>query len=428
MPPPASRATLARTAIVALAAVVAGIGSYVLLIFVSHGTSTSEYANFAVFWSLTVTIGLGFFYPVEQESARSIAGTQPGARPGGRGGMARFVLLCGAALALVTSLAALLLFTPGGAAYIGSPALVVALILSFVGYAVQFPVRGMMSGSHRTTTYSAIIAVEGMLRILLPALILFAGFSGAFSFALVVPVAAAVSILPALLGRDRSWWGFSALSPRLFAGHLARLIVAALSIQLILNSGTLVAKVVGGTGSEALTGQILVCLSIARIPVFVYQVLQILYLPRLAGQWKARDLHGARRTLLAAIGAAAAVGLVIVAGMSVLGPFVIGLLFGADRVLSVGGIVLVSVGVGVFLTALVASDGSLALGRHSVVIRSWAIAAVAAAATVVVVGDPLLRVTCPLIIGSSIALIQLVAGLARTIRARSTTAREASTS
>ncbi|CAN5126525.1 hypothetical protein BH09ACT6_BH09ACT6_24430 [soil metagenome] len=417
MPLELPRAAALRTLAVGLAAVIAGFGSYVLLIFVSHGTSTADYADFAVFWSLTVTVGLGFFYPVEQETARSIAGATPG-----RGGMVRFVFSCAFALAVVTGMASLLLLTSGGTAYVGSSALVLALALSFFGYAVQFPVRGMMSGSHRTGAYSTVIALEGVLRIVLPALVLGAGIANAFSFALVVPIAAASSVLPAVLARDRSWLTFDRVLRLPYVGRLGRLIVAALSIQLILNSGTLIAKLVGGEGGAALTGQVLVCLSIARIPVFGYQVLQILYLPRLAAQWKAHDSVGARRTVAVAVGAALATGVVVIIGMLLLGPFVIGLLFGPDLVLSTGGIALVSLGVALFLVALVASDGTLAMGRHTIVIRSWVIAAAVSLVPALVVSDPLLRVASPLIVGSSVALIQLGASLVRAIRSERATA------
>ncbi|PPF82460.1 hypothetical protein C5B96_09180 [Subtercola sp. Z020] len=411
MPPAPSRAAIVRTGIVGLAAVMSGIGSYVLLVLL-RDASDAEYANFAVFWSMTVTIGLGFFYPLEQETSRSIAGASHSAR----GGMMRLVFLAGGGVAVVTSLAALALFTPPGQAYIGSPALVVALIASFIAYAVQFPARGLLSGSHLTTRYSAIIALEGVLRVGLPVLIVALGLAGAVSFAFVVPVATLVSVLPAFVGRRESWRGIDRLPVGRFLGQLARLIGAALSIQLILNSGPLIAKVVGGEDAIALTGEILVCLSIARIPVFAYQVMQILYLPRVASAWRAGDTRAAGRTVVTAVGIACAGALVLVLGMLVLGPFVLNLFF-AGKVLSSFGILLVSAGVGLFLIALVVSDGSVALGRHTLVIRSWVIGAVAAVVPVLLLDDPLLRVTGPLIVGSFVAAVQLGIGLARTLRA-----------
>jgi O-antigen/teichoic acid export membrane protein len=396
-----------RAGIVGLAAILSGIGSYVLLIVVSKNTTQLEYSEFAVFWSLTVTIGLGFYYPIEQETAREVSG-----RPASpTGGMARFVLSGAGLVTVVTAALALLLLTPAGLDYIGLPGLAIALIASFAAYAVQFPLRGLLSGSGRTSSYSGVIAVEGLLRVVLPLGLVLLGFHDPVAFAFVVAVAAVVAVVPALLHRDRSWLVHAPVSTSVFASRAGRLIVAAFSIQLLLNSGTLLAKAVAEGTDSALAGQILACLSIARIPV-----LQILYLPRLSADWKSGDVAGARRTLAVALGAAVVVGLIVVGGMALLGRWVTGLLFGADLVLSLPGVVLVSVGVALFIVALVASDGALATGGHTLVVRSWAVAAVCAAPAALLLDDVLLRATAPLIVGATVALAQLLVGLLRRFR------------
>jgi len=414
LPESSPRGAALRIAIVGLAAVLSGVGSYVLLIVVSKNTTQLEYSEFAVFWSLTVTIGLGFYYPIEQETAREISGRA--ASP--TGGMARFVLSGAGLVTVLTSLLALLLFTPAGADYIGLPGLAIALIASFVAYAVQFPLRGLLSGSQRTTSYSGVIAVEGLLRVALPLALVLLGFHDPVAFALVVAVAAVLAVVPSLVQRDRSWLVHAPVSASVFASQAGRLIIAAFSIQLLLNSGTLLAKAVAEGSDAALAGQILACLSIARIPVFAYQVLQILYLPRLSADWKSGDTGAARRTLSIALGAAVVVGVIVVAGMALLGQWVTGLLFGSDLVLSLPGVVLVSAGVALFIVALVASDGALATGGHTLVVRSWAIAAVCAVPAVLVFDDVLLRATAPLIVGATVALTQLLFGLVRRFRAR----------
>jgi O-antigen/teichoic acid export membrane protein len=328
-----------RTAIIAAAALLSGLGSYVLLIIVAKNTSTVDYADFAVFWSLTVVVGLGVFYPLEQETARESAGL-PVVR---RGGFARIVLAASAGCAVLLGLFSLVFLTPNGVDYLGSPLLVVALIISFAGYAVQFPVRGFLSGSGRTSSYSAVVALEGLLRILLPAMLVLVGLTGSFWFAGVIGVAAGLSVVPRLLGRDRLWLARDRPGFGLFLSRFGRLIVAALSIQFLLNSGVLVAKALSGPGDEVLAAQILTSISIARIPIFGYQVLQILYIPRLSREWKGGRFRDARATVLFAVGAAAAIGVVIVVGMLFLGPWVTALLFGPKLVLSTTGILLVPI-------------------------------------------------------------------------------------
>jgi O-antigen/teichoic acid export membrane protein len=387
----------------------------VLLIVVSKHTDTLGYSDFAVFWSLTVTIGLGFFYPIEQETAREVSGRAASTASG----FAKFVISAAAVVALVTSALALSLFTPAGLDFIGMPGLIVALIASFAAYAVQFPIRGMLSGAGRTTSYSSVIAVEGLLRVVLPVGLALLGFTSPVLFAFVVAAAAALAVVPALLQRDRGWLSHARVPARTFASRAGRLIVAAFSIQLLLNSGTLLARGFADGDDAALAGQILACLSIARIPVFAYQVLQILYLPRLASQWKTGAFEAVRTTLLVAAIAAVAVGTAVVGGMVLLGGWVTALLFGPDLVLSTAGIALVSSGVAIFIVALVMSDGAVALGSHTLVVRSWVVALICAVPVAVLADDLLLRVTAPFIVGSLAALLQLLIGIGRRYRTRS---------
>jgi O-antigen/teichoic acid export membrane protein len=410
-----SGAAALRTGIVGFSAIASGVGSYVLLIVVSKHTDALGYSDFAVFWSLTVTIGLGFFYPIEQETAREVSGRAASTASG----LATFVVSAAAVVALIASALALGLLTPAGLDFIGMPGLIVALIASFAAYAVQFPIRGMLSGAGRTTSYSSVIAVEGLLRVILPVAFALLGFTSPVLFAFVVAAAAALAVVPALLQRDRGWLNHARVPARTFASRAGRLIVAAFSIQLLLNSGTLLARGFADGDDAALAGQILACLSIARIPVFAYQVLQILYLPRLASQWKTGAFDAVRTTLFVAGSAAIAVGAAVVGGMVLLGGWVTALLFGPDLVLSTAGIALVSSGVAIFIVALVMSDGAVALGSHTLVVRSWVVALLCAVPVAVVADDLLLRVTLPFIVGSLAALVQLLIGIGRRYRTRS---------
>jgi O-antigen/teichoic acid export membrane protein len=387
-----------------MAALLSGVGSYVFLVVVARNTSVADYSDFAVFWSMTVVVGLGLFYPLEQETAREVAGTAGSAARG----LAGIVWSAAGIVVALLSVLSLVFLTPYGREYIGSAMFICALLVSFAGYAIQFPIRGFLSGAGRTTSYSLLVALEGLLRITLPVVLVFVG-------AYVVGAAASVSAVPFLFGRDRKWLARKKPPLGLFVGRLGRLIVAAVSIQLLLNSGVLVAKALGEGADSVLAAQILTCISVARIPIFGYQVLQILYLPRLAAQWKNGQIVAARVTIRLAVRASVAIAIVIVVAMLTLGNWATALLFGSDLVLSQHGVLFVSVGVAVFLIALVASDGALAVGLHTVVLRSWMLALVfgvgAAATAAVVAAGTLLTSTLPLMVGSTVALLSLAYGL-----------------
>jgi O-antigen/teichoic acid export membrane protein len=396
-PRPASGLRPALT--VAASAVVSGIGSYVLLIVVAKNVSATAYAEFAVFWSIAVTVGLGAYYPVEQETARDFAGRER--RPGGR--LRRVAFGFAAILtAVLVAAAVVLLAFPAAVSFVGSAGLLLALGVAFLGYTAQFPARGILSGARITDGYASIVSLEGVLRIALPLGVALLGFTDPAVFALTVGVAAALSAGPAALRRFRVD-GSPDARMTAFSSRALRLIVAALAIQLLLNSGVLIARSLDGA-EPALAGQILTSLSIARIPVFAYQALQVLYMPRLAAAWKAGDHGAARRTILFVAGAIVLVGVVAVLGMFWLGPWAIGLFFTPELVLATGPLVLLTAGVSVFLLAQALSDAALACGGHTVLVSTWIGAAIVAGVSVALIPDPALRAVAPLLIGSAVAV------------------------
>lgn len=382
-----------------LSALVAGVGSYVLLIVVAKSVSPEGYADFAAFWSIAVTVGLGVYFPIEQETARDYAGRPPSPRSP----LARVAFgFAGTVSILLVAAATVLALLPAARQFVGSAALIGALGFAFLGYLVQFPVRGLLSGARRTTAYAATIGAEGVLRVLLPALVVLTGATDPAVFALTVGLAAAVSITPALLSRDRGWTASPAATFASFSSRALRLLVAALTIQLLLNSAVLVARSFDAA-DPALAGQVLTCLSIARIPVFAYQALQVLYMPRVAASWKDGDIASVRRFVGIAAALVVAVGIVTVAGMALLGPWVIGVFFTPDLVLPEPGLVLLAAGVSVFLLAQVLSDAVLACGGHTVVVGGWLAGLAAAAVALVAVPDSVLRVVLPLGLGALVA-------------------------
>lgn len=409
MPQSTRRPGALSTSAVAASALVAGVGSYVLLILVAKNVSAAGYADFAAFWSIAVTIGLGVYFPIEQETARDFSGREPQPRSALRRVAFGFAALI-TALLIVVSIA--LAFVPAAVTFVGSPALLGALGVAFLGYLVQFPTRGLLSGARRTGSYAATIATEGVLRVVLPAIVALTGTAEPAVYALTVGIAAALSVVPALATRDRGWLASPDARLSLFASRSARLIVAALTIQLLLNSGVLIARSFDAA-DPALAGQILTCLSIARIPVFAYQAAQVLYMPRVAAAWKAGELAAARRLVALAALIVVGVGVVAVVGMALLGPWVIGLFFSPDLVLPTGPLVVLTAGVSLFLLAQVLSDATLASGGHSILLAGWLVGLATAVVTLAVVPDPVFRAILPLGVGSLVSCAVFAVALAR---------------
>lgn len=394
------------------AAVASGIGSYLVLILAARGMSDTDYSAFAVFWSLSVVLGLGFYFPLEQETARELAGAP-------EHGVRRIIPKLVTTTLVVTAVVSVILLTLLLPAFAGfmSPQLVLVSILSLFAYAIHFPIRGILSGFRMTGSYSGVVALEGLLRIAGPVVVLLVGAATPTAFALAVVAATALSVLPIVALRRKRATPLPATppangTPPPFVRRAMRLVGATLSIQLLLNSAVLIAR--GAAPDESLlAGQLLACLSIARIPIFAYQVLQVLYLPRVAAHYFAGRLGEARRVVLIALGLVSVAAIAVVVLMTFAGGWVIGLLFGDGLVLDLQARFLVSAGVAIYMIAVVTSDTAIAMGKHGLVMRSWMIGAVIGLAMIAVSPGPLLSATLPLIVGAFVAGAQLLVGIVR---------------
>jgi len=101
----------------------------------------------------------------------------------------------------------------------------------------------------------------------------------------------------------------------------------------------------------------------------------------------------------------------LVIGAAVIGPWATSLFFGPRYELDRGSMVLVALGVGVYLVASVATDSSIALGLHRVIISAWAAGLLVGAVVVLIISSLLAKATLPLIVGASLAGIVLITAL-----------------
>ena len=395
------------------ATAISGLGSYLVLILAARGLDDVDYSAFAAFWSISVVLGLGFYFPIEQETARELAGSRDKHVRRILPGMAATTLIVTASVAV----SLLLMLLPPFRGFMPTE-LVLVSILCLVSYGLQFPVRGVLSGLRSTNRYSAIVGLEGLFRILLPMAVLLSGASSPAAFALAVALSTAFSVIPAisimLFRRKPLEARATAQEPpsgsARFVRRALRLVAAALSIQLLLNSAVLIAR---GTGSAdpLLAGQILACLAMARIPIFGYQVLQVLYLPRVAAHHRAGRSPQVRRLIITALAITTAVAIVDVVVIAFAGEWIIGLLFGDSLVATLDARLLISLGVAVYMIAIVLSDTAVAIGLHGLVMRAWLVSAAIGLGVLAVTPGTYLSATLPLICGSLAAVAQLAIGL-----------------
>jgi O-antigen/teichoic acid export membrane protein len=176
----------------------------------------------------------------------------------------------------------------------------------------------------------------------------------------------------------------------------------------------LVARVLAPAGQEAAAGQLLAAITVTRIPVFVFQSLEALVVPRiaeLAVRGDVRQLVLALRRLVALVGALA---VLAAAGSAVAGPALVSLMFGPEYAVTHGTMALLGGGTAVFMLAVAASDITVSLGGHTRMASAWVAGLATGALSLLFLSDFILQVTLPLLVGSAVAAVLL----AQSARAR----------
>jgi O-antigen/teichoic acid export membrane protein len=181
--------------------------------------------------------------------------------------------------------------------------------------------------------------------------------------------------------------------------------------QTFLNAGPLLVKATADAGGAALAGFAFNVLLIARAPLQLFQAVQTSILPHLtrlrAGGETDPFERSVRVTLAAIAGFAGLVALV----MLVAGPQVMDLLFGGDFDYERGGLVLVALGMGLYLSAATLNQALLAHERAAQSAACWVASAAAFVLFLVLVefDDRVLQVEVAFIGGAAILSSSLYA-------------------
>lgn len=402
-----SRSTREAARWVAVGAAASGILTYVLLFVVGRAAGPGGFAEFNGFWAAVVVTSIGGFLPIEQLASRR---TAVGGHPlRSRAQSERAASVVGL---VATVLVGALAVTSGR-----GDALPVALAFAAacLGFVWQFAGRGVLAGQRRLRAYAGVVVVDNVVRTVLAAGLAVAGVRE------VVPYAAAVAagaLAAGAFARVLSGRGGPAEGePNVGAPwtETGAVVTALLLMQVVLNSGNLVGAgaASGGPAEAALAGSLVAALAVVRAPVFLQQLAQAAYVSRLAAAVASADRTAVARLLRALAVGVALTGALLVAGAAVLGPLLVRLTFGPAFVLSGGTAALLAAGVAVYLVAAVANDAAVAAGAHRLPALAWVLGTSAAGLVVLVVDDLVLRVGLPLVVGSGVAAMILMAGLTR---------------
>jgi O-antigen/teichoic acid export membrane protein len=406
-----------------------GIGATGLITFAyfslaSHALPEDEYGRVTLLWSaMFITVSV-LYRPVEQLLSRTIADHDARGVSGTE--HLRIAATIQLALGAAFVVAALLLRGPiEDDLFAGSSTLYWVLVVGVLAYAASYFARGYLAGHRLFPLYGGLVLMEASSRCLFALAVAIGIADGQSAVALGMAAAPIVSLTvvpPALArrlapkadpnpshaeaspasaqaeSRDAAFGQLDATArdepaarePEFTlargTGFAAAVLLVMLCEQTFLNAGPLLVKATADTGGAALAGSAFNVLLIARAPLQLFQAVQTSILPHLTRLRAAREVGELRAggerdpfarsvnlTLAAIAGFAGVVALVMLAA----GPRVMELLFGGEFDYERGGLVLVSIGMGLYLSAATLNQALLAHARASQSAACWVTCAAA---------------------------------------------------
>jgi O-antigen/teichoic acid export membrane protein len=382
----ASRSSYGRgAAILSVGIGATGLITFAYFSLASHVLPEDEYGRITLLWSAVFITVSVLYRPVEQllsrtiadHDARGVAGTEH----------LRIAATIQLALAAVFLIGALALRGPiEDDLFGGSSALYWILVVAVLAYAASYFARGYLAGHHLFPLYGGLVLMEATSRCLFALAVAIGIAEGQTAVALGMAAAPIVSlaVVPPALARRIAPQQSSEPEPTepVFTlakgmGFATAVLLVMVCEQTFLNAGPLLVKATADSGGAALAGFTFNVLLIARAPLQLFQAVQTSILPhltRLRATGHTDPFARSVNVTLTAIGAfAGAVALVMLAA----GPQVMDLLFGGDFDYERGGLVLVSIGMGLYLSAATLNQALLAHARARQSASCWVACAAA---------------------------------------------------
>jgi O-antigen/teichoic acid export membrane protein len=359
----------------------AGLLTYVYFSLASHNLSPQEYGEVVVLWS-AVFISISVLYrPVEQLLSRTIAERQA------RGQAISSALRVGAtiqiAIAIVTAAVVLALRDPLQDDLLdGSEALYWILFFALLAFGASFFARGYLAGNRYFVLLAGLLVAESFSRAAFAMVVALGIAEGQTAVALGIAAAPALSLLvvPLAFGRRAARGADHAPAPASGETELkfahggsfaAAVLLVMLSEQTLLNGGPLIVR---GFEGAAAAGFIFNVLLLARAPLVVFQGVATSLLPhltRLRSRGRAGD-EAFRLSVAGTLRAVAAFTALVAVVVAVAGPELMQIAFGDAFSYDRAGLLIVTGGMGLYLTATTLSQAAVAQGQVRGAAIRWA--------------------------------------------------------
>ena len=381
-----------------------GIGATGLITFAyfslaSYSLPKEEYGHITLLWSAVFITVSVLYRPVEQLLSRTIADRDARGIEGSE--HLRIAATIQLALGVLFAVVALVLRDPiENDLFGGSSTLYWVLLVSVLAYAASYFARGYLAGHRLFPLYGGLVLMEASSRCLFALAVAIGIAEGQSAVALGMAAAPIISLAvvpPALARRlapgaaEPGPVGAPELDPALLdaaareepaarepeftlargAGFASAVLVIMLCEQTFLNAGPLLVKATEDNGGAALAGFTFNVLLIARAPLQLFQAIQTSILPHLTRLRASGESDPFRRSVNLTLGAIAGFAGCVALVMLVAGPQLMDLLFGGDFDYERGGLVLVAIGMGLYLSAATLNQALLAHGMAAHASASW---------------------------------------------------------
>ena len=413
--------------------VVNGLAAYTFITLASRDLGAEAYTPVGLLWALSFLLGPGFFQPLEQETARVIAGRsanglrsviRPAAILGGSLALALVVVAVVAAPWIVDSL------------FAGHGILFVALLLVLVGLGTGHLVRGVLAGLGRFDGYARYFIGDGVGRLLLVGIGSLVLTDDVAVYGLAVGGAPFLGVAAALTGR-RS--GATAGGPEVsqsatatvtatvpdavvsgrrselaaLAPAMGFLLVASVSTAIVLNVSPLAVELLAGPDQGDEAGRFLNALLVARVPLFFFQAVQASLLPKLSSLAADGRLEEFRHVLARLLALVGTLGAAAIVACALVGHLVVEMAFGAGFAVGRRDMVLLAASSAVLMIVLSLAQALIAQRCQGRMALAWFAGLCAFPVVLAFGGDLFLRVELALLATVVTAMVAMAVLLAR---------------
>jgi O-antigen/teichoic acid export membrane protein len=334
-----------------------------------------------VVWSATYIIVATLYRPVEQLLSRSLAEREAREHPLGEPMRVAAVIQGG--LAASFAVAALALKGPlEDGLFEGNATLYWVLVGTVLAFAAGYFARGFFAGTRRFGLYVLLLMSEALGRVCFAGAVAIGVASGQSAIALgivagpclsllVVPLAFAGREPPPTPGQSTSGDDEMEFTFAHGGGFAAAVLLIMFSEQTFLNAGPLLLRASEGA---AAAGFIFNVLMVARAPLVMFQAAAISLLPHLTRLLSRGAAEGERAFRLSVRGTVLViVGLALLVALAVLaaGPELMQIAFGEKFTYDRAGLLIVTVGMGFYLSAATLNQAALAQGQARRAAACW---------------------------------------------------------